>query len=131
LKENVPNISKIYYFSDGVSQYKNKNNIINLCHHNTDFGINAEWHFFTSHGKNPCDGVGGIFKRLAARSSLQHHQTLTPAQLCSWAKEHFPSMSATMKLNRQDITQNLGLTTPEQCLELVNIMHPFPFPIQL
>jgi hypothetical protein len=33
LKENVPNISKLYYFSDGASaQYKNKNNFINLCH---------------------------------------------------------------------------------------------------
>jgi hypothetical protein len=46
LKENVPNISKICYFSDGASsQYKNKDNFINLlCHRNTDFGINAEWH---------------------------------------------------------------------------------------
>jgi hypothetical protein len=43
LKENVPHISNIYYFSDGASeQYKNKNNFINLCRHNTDFGINAE-----------------------------------------------------------------------------------------
>jgi hypothetical protein len=86
LKENVPNISKIYYFSYGASaQYKNKNNFINLCHHNTNFGINAEWHFFTtSHGKGPCDGVGGAIKRLAARFNLQHRQILTPAQLYSW-----------------------------------------------
>jgi hypothetical protein len=75
LKENVPNISHLYYFSDGASaQYKNKNNFINLCHHNTDFGINAEWYFFaTSHGNGPCDGVGGTIKRLEASSSLQHH----------------------------------------------------------
>jgi hypothetical protein len=53
LKENVPNIAKIYYFSDGASaQYKNKNNFINLWHHNTDLRINAHWHFFaTSYGK--------------------------------------------------------------------------------
>jgi hypothetical protein len=94
LKENVPNSSKAYYFSDGASaQYKNKYNFINLCHHNTDFGINAEWHFFaTSHGKGPCDGVAGTTKSLAVRSSLQHHQILTPAQLYSWAKEHLPSI---------------------------------------
>jgi hypothetical protein len=42
-KENVPNISKLHYFSDGASaQYKNKNNFINSCHQNTDFGINSE-----------------------------------------------------------------------------------------
>jgi hypothetical protein len=52
-EENVSNISKIYYLSYGASaQYKNKNNFINLHHHNIDFGVNVEWHFFaTSHGK--------------------------------------------------------------------------------
>jgi hypothetical protein len=94
LKDNVPNISNIYYFSYGASaQYKNKNNFTHLCHHNTDFAINAEWHFFaTSHGKGPCDGVGGTMKHLAARSSLQHHQILTPTQLYLWAKEHLPAI---------------------------------------
>jgi hypothetical protein len=92
LKQNVPNISKVYYFSYGASaQYKNKNNFINVCHHNTDFRIHAEWHFFaTSRGKGPCDSVAGTTKGLAACSSLQHHQILTPAQLHSWAKEYLP-----------------------------------------
>ena len=64
---------KIYYFSDGAaSQYKNRKNFINLCFHEADFGISAEWHFSaTSHGKGACDGVGGTVKRLAARASLQ------------------------------------------------------------
>jgi hypothetical protein len=90
LKENVPNISKIDYFSeDSSAQYKNKYNFFNLCHHSTDFGINAELQFFaTAHGKGPCYGVGSTIKRLAARSSLQHHQILTPAQLYSWASIH-------------------------------------------
>ena len=50
------------YFSDGCAgQYKNCKNFINLCHHLEDFGIPAEWHFFaTSHGKGPCDGLGGV-----------------------------------------------------------------------
>jgi hypothetical protein len=92
-KENVTNISKIYYFSYGASaQYKNKNNFINLCHCNTDFGINAEWHLFaTSHGKGPCDCVGGTTKQPAAHFSLQHYQVLTPAQLYSWTREHLSS----------------------------------------
>ena len=37
---------KIFYFSDGAaSQYKNRTNFINLCNHEVDFGIQAEWHF--------------------------------------------------------------------------------------
>lgn len=37
-----------------------------------DYGLDAEWHFFaTSHGKSPCDGIGGTVKRLATRASLQ------------------------------------------------------------
>ena len=37
-----------------------------------DFGIEASWNFFaTSHGKSPCDGIGGKVKRVNGRASLQ------------------------------------------------------------
>ena len=46
--------------------------------------MSAEWHFFaTSHGKGPCDGLGGTLKRLAARASLQRpyeNQILSPIE---------------------------------------------------
>jgi len=62
---------------------------LNLCHHKSDFGIDAEWHFFaTSHRKEPCDGLGGTVKQLAARASLQRpydHQIMKPCQLYEWA----------------------------------------------
>src|SRR5215469_9240319 len=60
-------------FSDGaISQYKNFKNFTNLCLHEEDFGITAEWNFFsTSHGKGSCDGLGGTIKRLARRAILQ------------------------------------------------------------
>ena len=66
-------LKKIKYFSNGVSsQYKNHENFHNLCLHESDFGIPAEWHFSaTSHGKGACDGIGRTVKRLAARASLQ------------------------------------------------------------
>jgi len=36
------------YFSDGAaSQYKNRKSFLNMCHHKDDFGIAAEWHFFS------------------------------------------------------------------------------------
>ncbi|CAN8008965.1 unnamed protein product [Ixodes pacificus] len=93
LKQDLPQIRKIHYFSDGASsQYKNKKNFANLCQHENDFGISAEWNFFaTSHGKSACDGVGGTVKRLAARASLRstfENQIMTPQQLFTWAKNN-------------------------------------------
>ena len=45
---------------------------MNLCLHKYDFGLNAEWIFFaTSHGKSPCDRIGGSVKRHAAKRSVQ------------------------------------------------------------
>lgn len=72
IKEKFTSVKKLIYFSDGSSaQYKNRKNFVNICHHESDFGLKAEWHFFaTSHGKSPCDGIGGTVKRLAARASL-------------------------------------------------------------
>ena len=93
LKEFLPSASqpaKIIYFSDGAgSQYKNRKNFGNLCYHQEDFGMAAEWHFSaTSHGKGACDGLGGTVKRLAARASLQKpysDQIMTSRQLFEWA----------------------------------------------
>lgn len=87
----VLGMKKIHYFSDGAtSQYKNRYNVFNLAHHEMDFGLKAEWHFFaTSHGKGPSDGLGGTLKREAARASLilpSDKQIQTPTQLYEWAK---------------------------------------------
>lgn len=67
MKENVPGLNKIIYFSDGASaQYKKKKNFLNICLHEEDFGVSAEWNFFvTSHGKGPCDGIEEALKRNA------------------------------------------------------------------
>ena len=73
LKEIFPILRNIVYFSDGCAgQYKNLKNFLNLCCHEKDFGIPAEWHFFaTSHGKGPSDGIGGSIKREATKASLE------------------------------------------------------------
>lgn len=73
LKEKFNVINKIFFFSDGAAgQYKNKKNLSTLCRFKESFGIDVEWHFFaTSHGKGPCDGLGGAFKRAATKASLQ------------------------------------------------------------
>ena len=71
-------------------------NFLNLCHHEADFGVKAEWHFSaTSHGKGACDGVGGTVKRLAARASLQkpyEGQIMSPVQLFEWAALNIPGI---------------------------------------
>ena len=100
LKEFLPptcKLAKMIYFSDGAgSQYKNRKNFANLCYHEEDYGIAAEWHFSaTSHGKGACDGIGGTVKRLAARASLQKpysDQIMTPRQLFDWAVINIPSI---------------------------------------
>ena len=52
--------------------------------------------FATSHGKGPCDGVGGSVKRLVACASLQHpfeNQIQTPEVLYKWAKSCTPNIA--------------------------------------
>ena len=72
LQDKFSRVDKVLCFSDGsAAQYKNRKNFVNLCYHKTDFGCQAEWHFYaTSHGKGPCDGIGSTVKRLAAKASL-------------------------------------------------------------
>ena len=92
IKDIVPDVEKLYYFTDGApQQYKNKKNFINITHHSEDFGVHAEWHFFaTAHGKGACDGIGGTIKRLARRACIQNPNILikTPKQLFEWANEN-------------------------------------------
>lgn len=72
--ENRMQVKKIIFFSDGAaSQYKNKKNFLNLCMFKKEFGIDAEWHFFaTSHGKSPCDALGGSLKRSARLHNMKN-----------------------------------------------------------
>lgn len=98
LKENHPHIKEIHYFSDGcAAQYKNKYNFINLCLHEKDFQLKAQWSFFaTSHGKTECDGIGGTVKRLARRESLQRpleKQIITVTELFEFCKTRIENIN--------------------------------------
>lgn len=40
IKENMPDVRKINYFSDGCTgQYRNRKNFCNVCNHEADFGL--------------------------------------------------------------------------------------------
>lgn len=97
MKETIPEAKKIIYVSDGAKQhYKNRFQINNLAHHEEDFGLPADWHFYaTAHGKGACDGLGAIFKREATRTSLQasaNDSILTAASLFQWAQSKFTNI---------------------------------------
>jgi len=94
LKENIKNLKKIIYTTDGAKQhFKNRYQTANLIHHEEDFGIKAEWHYnATAHGKSAYDGIGGTLKREAYRASLiakPDNALLTAETLYNWAKSNF------------------------------------------
>ena len=73
LKKIISDLKKIIFTDGCAAQYTNCRNLYNLSKINEEFGISAEWNFFaTSHGKSPCDGIGGTIKWLTAQESLKH-----------------------------------------------------------
>ena len=98
LNKTIPTITKFEYFSNRcAAQYKNFKNMLNLCRHKVDFGIEATWSFFsTSHGKSPCDSIGGTVKRLTARASLQRpysEQILDVSLMLSFCQANIPGIT--------------------------------------
>ena len=98
MKNEMPQITNIEYWSDGCAgQYKCFKNMMNLCLHKEDFGLEAKWYFFaTSHGKSPCDGIGGTVKRKIARTSLQRpvsNQILTFEAVEKFCNESLTSIT--------------------------------------
>lgn len=88
LKKKVPGLKHVKYWTDGcAAQYKSFKTVANLCHHELDFGLTAEHHYFpTSHGKTANDGVGGAFKRAATLASIRGELIRSPNELYEWAK---------------------------------------------
>ena len=67
--------------------------MVNLIHHEEDFGIKADWSFYaTAHGKSTSDVIGALLKRKAARNSLLCEPTeaiLIPVKLTEWGQSIF------------------------------------------
>ena len=62
--------------------------------------------FATSHGKGPCDGIGGTVKRLARRASLQTEITIqTPIALFSWCNANIENIKCFF-VSSDDISTN-------------------------
>ena len=98
IRNNLPHITNIKYFTDGAaSQYKNFKALINLAFHFHNHKMTAEHNFFaTSHGKIPCDGIGGTIKREAANASLRatiDNQIITPEDLYCWGQNNIKGVT--------------------------------------
>ena len=109
LKSKLPNLQHVKYFTDGcAAEYKNKKMFYSLCMHYDDFGIHAAWSFFaTSHGKSPCDGIGGTVKRLTAMESLRrplNNQILFVEAMITHCSTNLPS-NKFVNLLKQDLDE--------------------------
>lgn len=69
VESEFPGVASVIIWTDGpASQYKNKFVFALLPHLKKLHGVNIEWNYFaTSHGKGPCDALGGNAKRIARR----------------------------------------------------------------
>ena len=76
---------------------QNHKNLINFCHHQQDFNMDAESIFFaTSQGKSPCDGVREFVKGYVVRGSLQrplHDQILSHQSMLDLCVREIPSLT--------------------------------------
>ena len=77
-----------------------------MCHHKTDFDVNCSWYFFaTSHGKSPCDGIGGTLKRVALRASLRRttsNQIVSPEDFFNFCN-HEIKMVTSIYITKDEI----------------------------
>ncbi|KAE8748198.1 hypothetical protein FOCC_FOCC005036 [Frankliniella occidentalis] len=109
-------LEKVIYYSDGCGgQYKNRKMAANICYHEKDFGVPAEWNFFaTSHGKSACDGIGGRIKRLATLYSLQHTQPgtqITSARrLYDWCQTNVTGIK-TLWVTKEEVAKDMEFLT--------------------
>ena len=73
IKSAVGAFNQIHYWTDApTSQYRNKTIFSVVSRHEEAFGTKAVWNYLEAgHGKGPCDGIGGTFKRLADEAAKQ------------------------------------------------------------
>ncbi|CAF1585862.1 unnamed protein product, partial [Didymodactylos carnosus] len=91
VKLHFPSVKRMIYLSDGCgAHFKNNYSMMNLMHHEEDFGFTAEW---TSHGRGAVDGLGAAVKSAARRSTMRaggpEKSLTTPLELYHFSEEKF------------------------------------------
>ena len=123
IRAKRPNATKFIYFNDGASsQWKNCKNFLNLCHHNSDRGLEVELNCFaTSHGKSSYDGIGGTVKRLTARASLlmtSGQVISTPYEMFQWCQGNVTVISF-FYVSSEDINNHVNQFQLDERYELI------------
>jgi hypothetical protein len=130
------NVRKVHFITDGARQhYKSKNSMWFLAHHQTIFGLSAEWHFHASaHGKGPCDGVGASIKRQCQMYSLrqdgrpQSKPVQSATELVHWAQEHCDKIKVLLiDLERLQKLRNIAAEVKKEAQQISGIsnLHRF------
>ena len=102
-------VKRVNHVSDIAPQhFKSNKSILNLTHHESDFGIFASWTFAaTAHGKGPVDGIGAALKYCATRRVLSERRKdaiITPQELYEFASTD--TKINVFYLSREDIKRN-------------------------
>lgn len=83
LHQRAPDATRLIMFSDGcAAQYKSRTPLVDISFGSTDLPFaSVERHYFGSrHGKNPCDGEGGVVKNYVTRAVRANSAAVTDAQ---------------------------------------------------
>lgn len=91
LKEHIPELTKVHYWTDSPSsQYRNRFIFQTICKHGEMFDVEAAWNYFEcGHGKGVCDGIGGTAKRQAADAVKQGKVLIQDAtDFFKWASDN-------------------------------------------
>ena len=91
-----------------ILQYKGRISFAYLSLFPTKHGIPVTRNYFeTSHGKNPCDGLGGTVKRLASNAVLQKKAVIRNAEeLNSYCNQNLTKVGDSSYKSRQDMYQH-------------------------
>ena len=88
---------------------------LGLVHHSSDFSVVGTWTFFaTSHGKSPCDGIGGTLKRLTSDESLRRDPDdaiITANMMAEHCRKTFPTISICV-ISAEDLKVSFDLISP-------------------
>lgn len=104
------NLTCVHYVTDSpTSQYRNKSIFHVIANHKDLYGITAKWNYWEAgHGKGPCDGLGGLCKRMADEAVNSGKATIQDAlDFFAWTQSDKCSLSSVkfIFLSKEDCEQ--------------------------
>ena len=98
VRDRGVDIKKIHQWTDGcAAQYKGCNSFAEISQADSKHGCSVTRNYFeTSHGKGPCDGLGGIVKRKVSNAIVQNNDLRinTAAELHKFCDSNLSTVGA-------------------------------------